>query len=221
MPHERDKSLIARPTPSDLGDREVAREGDALAGVRVALLVTGSIAAFKAPMVARALRRQGAEVTAFASSEALRYVTADTLAWSCDAAPITMLTPESEHLSDAAPFDVYLVAPATANTIAKMAVGVADGVVTATLASALGRMEAGRAAVLVSPAMHGSMHTTIFDRNLRVLTELGVSIVSPRDAGGKHNLPDEPVLVRAVIDAVARLRASVRGAAPERQSTQE
>ena len=40
------------PTPSDLGDHEVPRDGDALEGVRVALMVTGGIAAMKAPMVA-------------------------------------------------------------------------------------------------------------------------------------------------------------------------
>lgn len=202
--------LPARPTPSDLGDREVARESDALDGVRVALLVTGSIAAFKSPMVARALRRHGARVIAFVSSEALRYVTAETLAWSCDAPVVATLTSESEHLSDSAPFDIYLVAPATANTLAKVALGVADGVVTATLASALGRMERGHAAVLVAPAMHGTMHTTILDRNLRMLAELGVIVVPPRDAAGKHNLPDEMVLVQAAIDATARLRARAR-----------
>ena len=46
------------PTPSDLGDQEIARESDALDGVRVALLVTGGIAAMKTPFLARSLRRQ-------------------------------------------------------------------------------------------------------------------------------------------------------------------
>lgn len=209
--HGRDSNPpLQRPTPSDLGDREVALEGDALEGVRVALLVTGSIAAFKAPIVARAMRRQGAAVTAFASREALRYVTAETLSWSCNAPAIVELTPESEHLSDTAPFEVYLVAPATANTIAKMAAGIADGVVTAALASALGRVETGRAALLIAPAMHGSMHTAILDRNLRTLVDLGVEIVPPRDAGGKHALPEEASLVGAVIDAVRRRRVAGR-----------
>lgn len=195
---------IARPAPTDLGDREVPRDGDALDRVRVALLVTGSIASFKAPLVARALRRQGASVTAFASREALRYVTIDTLSWSCDAPAVVELSAESEHLSDDAPFDVYLCAPCTYNTIGKVASGVADGVVTAALASALGRMQRGRAVVLLSPCMHGSMHTSILERNLRMLEELGVRIVPPRDAYGKHNLPEEAVLVREVIEAVSR-----------------
>ena len=67
------------PPPVDLGDREVPRLGDHLVGRRVALLVTGGIAAMKAPLTARALRKHGATVVAFASPEALRYVAADAL----------------------------------------------------------------------------------------------------------------------------------------------
>jgi len=205
-----------RPTPSDLGDREVPRDGHALDGARVALLVTGSIASFKVPLVARALRRQGASVVAFASREALRYVTVDALAWSCAAPAVTELTAESEHLSDDAPFDVYLCAPATYNTIGKAAAGVADGVVTAALASALGRMQRGRAEVLMAPCMHGSMHTSILERNLGVLAEMGARIVPPRDAYGKHNLPDEAALVTAVVQAWSARSSADRGAALRR-----
>ncbi len=194
------------PTPSDLGDREVPRDGDRLDGARVALMVTGGIAAFKAPMVARALRRQGAAVTAFCSEEALRYVTQDALEWSTANAVVVRLSAHAEHLSDAAPFDAYLVAPATAATIARMACGLAEGVVGATLASAIGRMERGQAAVLVAPTMHGSMHTSILVENLRRLDALGVRVIPPRDAYGKHNLPDEATLVEQVCRAVEALR---------------
>ena len=93
------------PTPSDLGDREVPRDGSRLQGVRVALLVTGGIAAFKAPMIARALRRQGAQVTAFCSEEALRYVTQDAMEWSTTNPVVVRLSAHAEHLSDGAPFD--------------------------------------------------------------------------------------------------------------------
>ena len=72
----------AAPTPSDLGDRELPQLSDALAGKQIALMVSGSIAAFKTPMVARELRRHGAAVTTYASRSALRYVSAEALAWS-------------------------------------------------------------------------------------------------------------------------------------------
>ncbi len=195
------------PTPSDLGDREVPRDGDALEGVRVALLVTGGIAAMKTPMLARALRRHGATVTAFCTEEALRYVAEDALAWCAGAPVITRLSVDAEHLGDDAPIDVYLVAPATAAAIGRMAHGVAEGAVGATLAAALGRMERGLARVLVAPTMHGSMHNSILVKALNELHGVGVRIIPPRDAYGKHNLPDEAALLAEVCTAAAALRA--------------
>ncbi|MDA0802810.1 MAG: phosphopantothenoylcysteine decarboxylase [Planctomycetota bacterium] len=191
------------PPPSDLGDHEVRLDGLHLEGKRVALMVCGGIAAMKAPMVARALRRQGAEVTAFVSGEGLRYVTADTMSWSCDRPAVTQLTPRAEHLSDAERFDLYLVAPATYNTIGKMAQGVADGLLSATMASAIGRMERGECRILVAPTMHGSMHNSILTDNMRRLQSLGVGFVAPRMDAGKLNLPDEEVLVAASCRALS------------------
>jgi len=94
---------------------------------------------------------------------------------------VTALTWRAEHLSDAKPFDCYLVAPATYNTIGKMAAGVADTVVTSALASALGRMQQGRTEVLVAPTMHGSMHHDVLVANCRSLAARGVRLVTPRD----------------------------------------
>lgn len=194
---------IRPPTPSELGDREVRRVGTHLEGRRIALLVTGGIAAMKAPLLARALRKQGAEVIAFLSAEGARYVTEDTLAWSTTHPVISRLTPEAEHLSDEAPFDAYLVAPATYNTLNKLAAGIADGVVTAALASALGRMEQGRTRVLVVPTMHGSLHNAVLTESLHKLERLGVAIVPPRQDYGKHNLPLEEVIVAHVCREVS------------------
>src|SRR5580698_1728 len=195
---------LPAPTPSTLGDHDVEPEGSRLAGRRVALMVTGGIAAMKIPFVARALRRQGASVVAFTSKEATRYVTAEALEWSTVNPVIQRLTAAAEHLSDAAPFDAYLLAPATYNTINKIAAGVADGVITSAAASALGRMERGRAAVLVAPTMHGSLHNRILVESLQRLHGLGVRVIPPRDAYGKHNLPDERALVAEVCRAVSR-----------------
>src|SRR5690606_9222463 len=191
------------PPPSELGDHDVPQEGLHLRGRRIALLLTGSIAAMKAPLVARALRRQGADVVAFASGEALRYVTEETLEWSTTHRVVTRLTPASEHLSDSAPFDAYLLAPATYNTINKLRHGIADGVVTAALGSALGRMEQGRTKVLVAPAMHGSLHNAILTESLQALARMGVRIIPPREDYGKHNLPEEERLVAEVCRAVS------------------
>jgi phosphopantothenoylcysteine decarboxylase/phosphopantothenate--cysteine ligase len=196
-----------KPSPSDLGDREVVREGNSLEGARVALLVTGGIAAMKAPLVARALRRQGATVMAFATTEALRYVTRDALEWATTNSVTVELTAAAEHLSDSSPFDLFLVAPATYSVIGKLACGIADTPVTTVLASGLGRTQQGLAALLLAPTMHGSMHTSILQENVRKLHSAGCTIVSPRDDYGKHNLPDEKALVDACAKAFAALGA--------------
>jgi phosphopantothenoylcysteine decarboxylase / phosphopantothenate---cysteine ligase len=189
---------FSAPTPSDMGDHDVPPASARLAGKRVALLVTGGIAAMKAPQIARGLRRHGADVVAFASADALRYVAREALEWACLGQVVDGLTWRAEHLSDGAPFDAYVVAPATHNTIAKMAQGIGDTLVTSALISALGRMEQGRAKVLVAPTMHGSMHNAQLVDNARRLATQGVQFIAPRDAYGKHNLPDTAVICTAV-----------------------
>ncbi|MEN8220258.1 MAG: phosphopantothenoylcysteine decarboxylase [Pseudomonadota bacterium] len=191
------------PPLSDLGDHDVFRLGNHLVGKRVALLVTGGIAAMKAPLIARSLRQQGAEVVAYASSEALRYTTSDALEWSTTNSVVTRLSAYSEHLSDTTPFDIFLVAPATYNTINKMANGIADGVVTTTLASAIGRMEQGKSQVVIAPTMHNSLHNAILTESLKKLKAMGVQIIPPRDANGKHKIPDEKTLTAEVCRAAS------------------
>lgn len=191
------------PSSAVIGDHKVPQLSHHLAGKRIALLVCGGIAAMKTPELARALRRRGAEVTAFCTEAALNFVGRQALEWASLNPLITSLTWRAEHLSDGRPFDAWLVAPATANTIAKLAAGIADTVVSAALASALGRLGQGLTQVLVAPTMHGTLHTPILERNCRALAELGVTFIPPRDAYGKHNLPDVELLVAAVCRALS------------------
>ena len=191
------------PPESQLTDRAVARESSRLRRNRVALLITGSIAALKAPLIARSLRRQGADVVAFASTEALRYVTTEALEWSTTNPVVTKLTAAAEHLNDENPFAAYLVAPATYNTINKLRQGIADSLITTTLASAIGRMERNKTKVLLAPAMHGSLHNSIFVESLKYLDSLGVDFISPKVAYGKNNLASEAEIVAATIRALS------------------
>lgn len=194
---------FSTPPESDLQDREVFKISNHLQDKRIALLVTGSIAAIKAPLIARSLRRRGADVVAFASPEALRYTTVDALEWSTTNAVVTQLTAASEHLSDDRPFAAYLVAPATYNTINKLRYGIADGVITAAVASAIGRMERGKTEVLIAPTMHGSLHNSLLTESLKYLQTIGVTIIPPLVAYGKNNLPPEETIVASVIRAIS------------------
>jgi phosphopantothenoylcysteine decarboxylase / phosphopantothenate---cysteine ligase len=192
------------PPPSDLGDHDVPREGSHLEGKRIALLITGGIASMKAPFIVRALRKQGADVVVFASEEAMRYTTIDALEWSSTNQVVTRLTSKAEHLSDSAPFNAYLIAPATYNTINKISAGTADNVITTTFGSALGRMEQGKTQILIAPTMHGSLHNSILTGSLKKLEGMGIRIIPPREAYGKHNIPHESTLVAEVCRAVSQ-----------------
>ena len=194
---------LSPPQPSELSDHGVLMASDHLAHKRVALLVCGGIAAMKAPLLARALRKRGAEVTAFVSEEAARYVGLDALSWSCDREVVTRLSARAEHLGDGAPFDAYLVAPATYNTINKAAWGIADTLLTTLLSSAIGRCAIGQAALLIAPTMHGSMHNPLLVEAMGRLRALGVHLIKPRDAYGKDNLPHEDHLSFEVARALS------------------
>ena len=129
------------PQASSLQDREILKHGNHLEGKRIGLMITGSIAAYRCPDLVRDLRREGAEVQVYATREGLRYVSKDALEW-CSLNPvIDHFSPDAEHLFDQNPLDAFLVAPASYSVINKTAMGLADSVVTSTLASALGRCE--------------------------------------------------------------------------------
>lgn len=193
---------FSAPSSEELGDHDVPRKGYELQNKRIALLVTGSIASYTVPSLARELRKYGADVQAFVSESALKYgANICALEWATYPNPvITELTSASEHLSLGNPFDLYLVAPATANTICKTASGISDTVVTGAMASALGR----RIPVAMAPSMHGSLHTGILTEAMKKLTnEYNVFFIEPFDAFGKHNMADKKTIVMDVCRIVS------------------
>ena len=100
---------IDPPPPSQLTDRDVRLTGSHLSGKRVALLITGSIAAYRMPDLVRDFRREGADVVVYATNEGLRYVAKEALEWCSQNPLIDRFTSEAEHLSDVTPFDVLLL----------------------------------------------------------------------------------------------------------------
>jgi phosphopantothenoylcysteine decarboxylase/phosphopantothenate--cysteine ligase len=140
--------------------------------------VTGSIAAYKAAMLVRALVREGAEVRVVMTPLAKEFITPLTMA-TLSKHPILVefFNPENgewnSHVSLGEWADALVVAPATANTLAKMAHGIADNLLLTTYLSA-------RCPVFVAPAMDVDMwHHAATGANLALLRERGVSIISP------------------------------------------
>lgn len=197
------------PASSEIHDTAVEIRSQHLLGQNIALLVSGSVAALKTPLLARELRRHGATVHAIASTEALKYTTLAALEWSTNNKVITTLSATSEHLNDSRPFDVFLVAPATYNTINKMAHGIADNAITTTLASAIGRMQKNQTQIMLVPAMHGSLHNSILSQSLHVLKNLGVHFVKPKAGFGKHNFPELDFIVGQVCRTISK--SSLKG----------
>lgn len=152
-----------------------------LQGKHILLGITGSIAAYKAAMLIRSLVKEGAEVRVVMTQSAKDFITPLTLATLCKH-PILVdnFDPTNgawnSHISLGEWADHYLVAPATANTLAKMAGGIADSLLLCTYLSA-------RCPVSVAPAMDLDMYRhAATQHNLRILHDrYGVSIIEPGD----------------------------------------
>ena len=180
-----------------------------LAGKCVVLGITGGIAAYKMANVASALRKTGAEVRVIMTKNATNFIT-----------PITFETLtgqkcmvdtfdrdfkfEVTHIETAKAADLILIAPATANVIAKMAHGIADDMLTTVVLAA-------RCPKLVSPAMNtGMLENPITQDNLKTLEKYGFGII-PSESGvlackdkGSGRLPKEEVLLDYIYRELAR-----------------
>ena len=146
-----------------------------LKGKHILLGVTGSIAAYKAAVLCRLLRGAGAEVKVVMTATAKQFITPLTLATlSKNPILVEFFNPENgewnSHISLGEWADCYVIAPATANTIAKMATGVADNLLLTTYLSA-------RCKTIVAPAMDCDMFAHITTQtNLATLRNHGVVI---------------------------------------------
>ena len=180
-----------------------------LHGKCVLLGVSGGIAAYKMANVASALKKLGADVEVIMTRNATQFIT-----------PLTFETLtghkcmvdtfdrnfkfEVTHISLAKKADVILVAPATANVIAKMAHGIADDMLTTVVLAA-------KCPKLVSPAMNtGMLENPITQDNLKTLEHYGFAVI-PSESGllackdvGSGRLPKEDVLIEHILHAIAR-----------------
>lgn len=144
--------------------------------MNIVLGVTGGIAAYKSVALARLLGEAGHEIHVVPTADALRFVGTPT--WEAISRhPVTTSVhenvPEVRHVALGQRADLVVVAPATANTLARMAAGFADDLLGTTLLST-------RAPVLVAPAMHTEMwqHPATQD-NVAILRARGVYFIGP------------------------------------------
>lgn len=179
-----------------------------LKGKCVVLGVTGSIAAYKIANLASALVKLGADVNVIMTKNATNFIN-----------PITFETLTSnkclvdtfdrnfqfnvEHVALAKRADIFMVAPASANVIGKMAHGIADDMLTTTILAA-------KCKKLVSPAMNTNMFTNpIVQDNLQILKKYGFEIIEPASGylacgdTGAGKMPEPDVLLQYILRELA------------------
>ena len=175
-------------------------KGRELYGKKIALLVTSSVASFKAPEIARELMRHGADVYAVTSPSTEKMVGADLLEWATGNPVVTHLTGKLEHIAlggrSEGHADLVLIAPTTANTIGKLASGIDDTPVTTVAATAIGS----RIPVLIAPAMHEPLYDhPIVQENISRLKKIGVEFIEPEVSEGKAKIASTEKIVRSII----------------------
>ena len=175
---------------------------------RIVVGVAGSVSAYKAPFVIRLLRRAGHEVEVVATAAALRFIGAPALAAVAGGPVATGLFDDpaaASHVALGERADLVVVAPASADLLARVAAGRADDMLTATILTT-------GAPVVLAPAMHTRMWTNpATAHNVATLRSRGLTVIDP-DTGpltggdvGAGRLPEPERIVEralAVLDAV-------------------
>ena len=187
-----------------------------LEGRRILLGITGSIAAYKAAVLCRLLKCAGAEVRVVMTPLAKQFITPLTMATlSKNPILVEFFDPENgawnSHVALGEWADCYLIAPATANTLAKMAAGVADNLLLTTYLSA-------RCPVVVAPAMDLDMYAhEATQQNLRTLRSRGVEIIEPAEGElasglrGKGRMSEPEQITAFVAELLDEKKKSLAG----------
>jgi phosphopantothenoylcysteine decarboxylase/phosphopantothenate--cysteine ligase len=177
-----------------------------LTGKNIVLGVTGGIAAYKSADLVSRLKKLDANVyvvmtahaKAFVSPLTFQSLSQNYVVEDMFEAPRTW---DVEHIALAKLADLYVVAPATANILAKMAAGIADDFLTTTILAT-------QAPILVAPAMNTQMYLSpVTQRNMKMLEDLGVGFVAP--GSGRLACGDEGVGKMAepqqIVDEIIKL----------------
>jgi phosphopantothenoylcysteine decarboxylase/phosphopantothenate--cysteine ligase len=184
--------------------------------MRILLGVSGGIAAYKAVLLLRLLREQGHAVRVVPTASALRFVGAPTFE-ALSGEPVTSEVFEDvahvQHVALGQGADLVVVAPATADLLARAATGRADDLLTSTLLTA-------RCPVVMAPAMHTEMwdHPAT-QANVATLRERGVHVVEPASGRltgpdtGPGRLPEPEEIARVALEVAARAAAAAGRAA--------
>ncbi|MBM3905522.1 MAG: bifunctional phosphopantothenoylcysteine decarboxylase/phosphopantothenate--cysteine ligase CoaBC [Thaumarchaeota archaeon] len=176
--------------------------GTELAGKKIVLCVTGSVAAYKAIELARLLMRHGADVTCVASEAVTKLIKPDYFKWATGNEVITKLTGKMEHvaLADYKKSDCIIVYPGTANTLGKLANGIDDTPISTVLTVGFGA----KIPIIMALAMHQAMYeNAAVLRNISFLKEL-VEFIEPNFIEEKAKAAEPEDVLDYVLDRFGR-----------------
>ncbi|HYE80592.1 MAG TPA: bifunctional phosphopantothenoylcysteine decarboxylase/phosphopantothenate--cysteine ligase CoaBC [Clostridia bacterium] len=180
-----------------------------LKGKNIVLGVSGGIAAYKACELVSRIKKLDAEVHVIMTDSAARFVTPLTFqSLSLNQVASDMFEVpkywEIEHISLAKLADVFVIAPATANIIGKLAGGIADDMLSTTVMAT-------RAPVIIAPAMNTNMYENpVVQRNISILKDMGYSFVEPEEGRlacgdvGRGKMADPSVIEGVIIEVLSR-----------------
>lgn len=186
-----------------------------LSGKRIILGVTGGIAAYKAAFLLRAFQKAGADVRVTMTPDAAKFVGIQTFASlskhpvAVDIFPEHQPNPDSwtQHIEWGEWADLFVIAPCTANTLGKIAYGLSDNMLTATVLAA-------RCPLLICPTMDGEMYEApAVQKNLKAIQDFGYHILEPETGylasglEGKGRLPEADSILEKCVSVLAESRS--------------
>lgn len=174
-----------------------------LRGKTIVVGMTGSIAITECFSMIRELIRHGAKVIPVMTPSAVKLAAPDAIEFACGMKPIVELTGQTEHiryLGDSTA-DLFMIFPATANTISKIANGIDDTAVTSFATVALGS----KIPIIVAPAMHEHMYNNpAVSKNIKTLESLGIHMIGPHLDGVRAKIASKDEIVEWTIRCLSR-----------------
>ncbi len=186
-----------------------------LKGSKILIGITGSIAAYKIPLLIRLLKKSGADVQVILTPEAHDFVTPLTLSVLSENPVLTdPFNPDdgswNSHIELGISADLMLIAPASANTIAKMAAGITDNLMLTTWLAA-------RCPVCFAPAMDLDMYRhPVTQRNIKALCSVGNILIESREGELASGLcgegrMEEPEMILRIIEDLLKKKSDFSG----------
>ena len=176
----------------------VGSDGTELAGKKIILCISGSVAAYKSIELARLLMRHGGDVTCVASKAATDLIQPSYFKWATGNPVITKLTGDLEHIkvADYKQSDLIVVYPCTANTLGKLANGIDDTPISTVLSVGLGS----KIPIIIALAMHQAMYENpAVVHNIEFLKNK-VDFISPKFIEGKAKAAEPEEILDVILE---------------------